>query len=98
MFSATMLNCGIYPNLNVLSSVGISWCSLYFFNYKPFHKQFFCKTFYYYQLLYYNTSVNLSLKLLYVIYSTNALVKIYILIIIFKLGAFLYKLVLISHF
>ena len=98
MFFATMLYCGVNPNPNVLGSVCTTWCLPYTFNNKPFLQQFFCKTFnYYYQLLYYNVSANLSLKLLYVIYFTNAFVEIYILIIIFKLGAFLYKLVLISH-
>ena len=98
MFSATMLNCGVNPNPKVLSSVCSAWCLLCIFNYKSFHQQFCCKTFNYYQLLYYNASANLSLKLLHVIYFTNAFVEIYILIVIFKLGAFLYKLILISHF
>ena len=36
----------------------------------------------------YNVFANLLLKLLYVIYFANALAEIYILIVIFKLGAF----------
>ena len=75
MFSATMLNCGVYPNPNILSSVCSGWCLQYIFSYKPFHQQFFCRTFNYCQL-YYNASANLSLKLLYVVYFTNAFVEI----------------------
>ena len=88
MFSATMLNCGVNPNPNVLSSVCTAWCLKYIFNYKPFHQQFFCRNFNYYQLLYYNAFANLSLKLLNAIYFTNAFVEIYFLIVIFKFGAF----------
>ena len=88
MLSAKMLNCGVNPNPNVLSSVCTAWCLQYIFNYKLFHQQIFCRSFNYYQLLYYNISANLSLKLLYVIYFINAFVETYILIVIFKLGSF----------
>ena len=90
MFSATMLNCGLNPNPNVSSSICIACCLPHVFNYKPFQQQFFSQNFQLLSviILQYTFVNNLLLKLLYAIQFTNAFVEIFILKVIFKLGAF----------